>query len=87
MFSRMCSLGYRVLTRMCSLGVSLRQYVDHQTRAQGGGEGGGVQGELVFPNGDVYEGELFNDLPHGEGRYVCVCMCVCVCVCVYEREL
>ena len=73
LFKVLCSLEC-VLNRMCSLGVSLRQYVDHQTRAQGGG-GGGENGaswrnnvELVLPNGDVYEGEVLNDLPHGEGR-------------------
>jgi hypothetical protein len=29
-----------------------------------------VQGKLIFPNGDVYEGEFEKDLPHGEGKYI-----------------
>ena len=28
-----------------------------------------MQGKLIFPNGDVYEGEFEKDLPHGEGKY------------------
>lgn len=26
-------------------------------------------GEIAFRNGDNYEGELFNGLPHGQGTY------------------